>query len=165
MNTLVTGLRKRRWAAQAMVEFTLVVYLLIFLLIAVIEFAHLLFVYTATASAAAEATRYAVATGDTASGVPRYQDCAGIEDAALRIASLAGLTRDDITITYDHGPGTAVFAQCPTPPPTIEGGDRVVVEVRVAYKPLVPLFPDVPMTIRHQATRTLVGQVQVPPQP
>ncbi len=153
----------RRMRGQALVEFTLVVYLLIFLLIAVIEFAHLLFMYTATTSAAAEAARYAVATGQSANGVPYYQDCQGIEDAALRIAALAGLQRDNIRITYDHGPGTAVFAECPNPPTQISGGDRVIVEVRVYYEPWVPLFPDLPLGIRGQSSRTLVGQIQVSP--
>lgn len=156
-------MQRRGQRAQSMVEFALVFTLFLALLLGVIEFGHLLFVYTATTSAAAEAARYAAATGTNPAGVPYYQDCQGIQRAALRLGTLAGLTPDDITIEYDNGPGTAVYARCPTPPAQVRGGDRVIVRVQATYRPWVPLFPQIAMPIQAQVSRTILGQVNVIP--
>ena len=159
------GRRERRGRrAQAMVEFTLVFMLFMLLLIGIIEFVHLLYVYTATATAAAEAARYAATTGQNPTlGIPRYRDCDGIKQAALRVGALAGLRPEDIQITYDHGPGTGTFAQCPNPPQVLFGGERVVVQVTITYRPWVPLFPQVQLPLRAEVGRTLLGEVQIAP--
>ncbi len=149
--------------AQSMVEFALVFTLFLVLLLGVIEFGHLLFVYTATTSAAAEAARYAAATGTNERGVPYYQDCAGIQQAALRLGAMAGLRPEDVVVEYDNGPGTAVYARCPTPPTRVDGGDRVIVRVRATYRPWVPLFPQWALPIEAQVSRTILGQVNVVP--
>ncbi len=156
-------LGKRRPRAQAMVEFTLVFLLFFTLIIGVLEFAHLLYVYTATASAAAEAARYAATTGANPDGTPRYQDCDGIRQAALRVGGLAGLQPSDIEIRYDHGPGSTAYAQCPNPPTAISGGDRVVVKVTIVYRPWVPIFPQVNLPFTAEVARTLLGKVPVVP--
>ncbi len=146
-----------------MVEFTLVVILFLTVILGVVEFAHLLLVYTATASAAAEAARYGAATGETETGIYYYQDCDGIRQAALRVGAVAGLKPEDIVVEYDHGPGTTPFAQCDRPPGLIKSGDRLVVTVTIRYRPWVPLFPNVSMPFRARVTRTILGEVQVSP--
>lgn len=152
----------KKLRAQAMVEFTLVFTLFLMLILGVIEFAHVLFVYTATANAASEAARYGATTGPNGTGVLNYKDCHGIRRAALRVGALAGLKPDDIAVEYDHGPGTGAFASCPNPPAAVRGGDRIVVTVTVTYRPLVPLFPQITMPVEATVARTLLGQVYVP---
>lgn len=149
--------------AQSLVEFALVIGLFLGLVMGVVEFAHLLYVYTATANAAAEAARYGATTGTTPDGVPRYRDCEGIQRAALRIGAMAGLRPENIEIFFDRGPGTTPYAACPTPPTTVRGGDRVVVRVTIVYRPLVPLFPRTTLPFTAEVGRTLLGQVRVAP--
>ncbi len=146
-----------------MVEFTLVVILFLTVILGVVEFAHLLLVYTATASAAAEAARYGAATGETEAGVYYYQDCDGIRQAALRVGAVAGLKPEDVVVEYDHGPDTTPFAQCDNPPGLINSGDRLVVTVTIQYRPWVPLFPNVTIPFQARVTRTILGEVQVSP--
>ncbi len=148
---------------QSLVEFALIAGLFIGLLMGVVEFAHLLYVYTATASAAAEAARYGATTGTTPDGIPRYQDCEGIRRAALRIGAMAGLRPEDVQVFFDRGPGTTPYAACPNPPATVRGGDRVVVRVTIVYRPLVPLFPKTTLPFTAEVSRTLLGQVRVSP--
>lgn len=149
---------------QAAIEFALVFALAMLVLLGVVEFGHLLFTYTATMSAAAEAARYAAATGeDPHRNEPRFRDCEGIKQAALRIGAMAGLRPENIQITYDHGPGTGVFAECPAPPNQVTGNERVVVTVTLVYKPWVPLFPQITLPIKATVARTLLGEVPVAP--
>ncbi len=158
------GRRGRRARGQVLVEFALVFLVVMMFLLGVVEFGHLLFVYTATTSAAAEAARYAATTGtEPGSTVPRYQDCDAIRRAALRIGAMAGLRPEDVEIVYDWGPGTTPFAQCPNPPTAISGGERVVVTVTIYYRPWVPLFPQVTLPMQATVARTLLGEVEVAP--
>ncbi len=146
-------------AGQALVEFALVFLLLFTILLGIIEFGHLVTVYTAVITASREAARYGAAIGPAESNpaVPRYQDCQGITDAALRVGWLANMTAADVTIAYDHGPGTATFATCP--PDNVALGDRIVVTTVGHYQPWVPLFPAVNLTFHSSAARTIFRNV------
>ncbi len=150
-----------RLRGQALVEFTLVFLLFFLLILGVIEFGHALYVYTATAHAATEAARFGATTGSEPAQEPNYRNCDGIRQAALRVGALAGIQPADITIAYDHGPGTDIFASCPAPPNAIRGGDRIVVTVKATYKPLVPLLPQVEIPLEATVARTLLGTVYV----
>lgn len=150
----------KKWrAGQALVEFALVFLLLFAVIVGAIEFGHLITVYAATITASKEAARYgdAVGPGVNDTDVPRYQDCEGIVDAALRIGRLANMTAEDVSITYDHGPGTSVFATCPAS--SVALGDRIIVSVTGHYQPLLPLFPAVNLTFHASAARTILRDI------
>ncbi len=76
---------------QGLLEFALILTVLILLLIAVMEFGYFFFVYSTVNTAAREAVRYGSAVGESANGVPFYQDCAGIREVATRIGRYANI--------------------------------------------------------------------------
>ncbi len=159
--------RRRGLLGQALVEFALVVALFMFLLVAVFEFGYLALAYTLVAAGVREAGRYGAASGLSENGVPRYADCEGIRAAALRLGALGGMTADDVTIEYDHGPGTAVFATCP--PPALTLGDRIRVRATVEVRPWVLDLGT--LTFQSQIERTVLEAIpldaagQSPPVP
>lgn len=144
---------------QTMVEFALVFVLLFTVLLGLIEIGHLVTVYAATIMASREAARYGAAVGPSEANpsLLRYEDCDGIVQSALRLGWLAGMQPADVTIQYDHGPGTSPFSSCP--PPDVELGDRIVVTVQGHYRPWVPLFPQVNLTFRSTTARTIYRNV------
>lgn len=129
-----------------MVEYALVAPLLFLLLFGVIEFGRAIATYTAVSTAAREGARYSTAIGESpyTSGVARYVDCDGIEQAAAAKATMLDWDRSQIAIRYDSGPGTPVKATCGTTTPPSEGtvlsGDRVVVEVTTEFTSPIPLI-------------------------
>jgi Flp pilus assembly protein TadG len=165
----------RKENAQGMVEFALVLPMLLILIFGVIEIGRLLFIYSAVSTASREAARYGSAAGDNGSGIPRYEDCAGIRAAAERIGTLASVQDSNITITYDHGPGSgSPFATCEdfasSSPPSINPGDqvedRVVVRVNITYTPIVPLVNLASFPITSVSSRTILSDVRLDePQP
>ena len=146
-----------------MVEFALVSVLLLTLLLGIIEFSHLVFVYVATVNASREGARYGSSVGPGQDGAtPRFMDCDGIRQAALRIGAFAGMGPDEITITYDHGPGTGTFATCPPANANaVQLGDRVVVTARAVYRPWVPLFPRVTLPLQSTSARSILRNINV----
>lgn len=159
--------QKRDFKGQGMVEFALVLPILLLLVWGLIEFGRLLFIYVATNSASREAARHATAVGGVPSaGFLRYQDCAGMREAARRLGNLAGIQDNDIVITYDSGPGTARIDadECQTGnvgPFNVDLGDRVVVQVTTNYQPIVPIVNIPPFPIVSRSARTIVGIVPV----
>jgi len=178
-----TSHRHQRENAQTMVEFALVFPLVLLIVYGIIEFGRLLFIYSSTTSAAREGSRYGAAAGDAFENSPQlqphYADCDGIRNAALRSGRFAGLTTDNVTIGYDHGPGSA-FPEAGECPPYDQDGmdlinsgdpyfyDRIVVEVVTRYEPIVKL-PGIPgFDIRSQNARTILSNIKImgtPPTP
>lgn len=162
-------------SAQGMVEFALVLPMLLILIFGVIEIGRLLFIYSAVSTASREAARYGSAAGNNGSGIPRYEDCAGIRAAAERVGTLASVQDSDITITYDHGPDSGgPFATCAdfssSSPPSINPGDqvedRVVVQVSITYTPILPLVNWASFPITSVSSRTILSDVRLDePQP
>ncbi len=151
-----------------MVEFALALPLLMLLLIGIIEVSRAVFIYSAVISASREAVRYGSASGYNSNGYPTYQDCAGIRDAAKKVGFLATIEDANIAISYDHGPGTAVFDTCnsSTVDTTvkIKTGDRILVTVIGTYQPIVPLL--IPLTnkqISSTSARTMTGIITIHP--
>ncbi|RPJ42904.1 MAG: hypothetical protein EHM21_12225, partial [Chloroflexi bacterium] len=105
---------KNLQTAQGMVEFALVLPLLLLLILGIFAFGHLFFVYSSVVSASREAARWGAAVGEAPSSFPRYQDCASIRAAAVRVGSFAGVNATDldladpvdagVSIDFDHGP-------------------------------------------------------------
>src|SRR5512145_72814 len=119
-------LAPKKNAAQAIVEFAIVLPLLLLLLYGLLEAGRLLFIYSSVVNASRQAARYGSVTGQGSdfstaggpsnTGVFRYQDCAGIKWSAQRTDFLDAFDDDDITIEYDEGAGVA-----PAFDPTCDG--------------------------------------------
>jgi hypothetical protein len=133
--------------AQAMVEFALVLPMLLLLLYGLLEAGRLLFIYSTVVTASRQAVRYGSATGLGTGSVPRYQDCAGIRAAAQRADFLNAFDDEDILIQYDTGPGATPVTFCAgSPPPASDpsfipsanNNNRLVVEIKGDYLPIVP---------------------------
>jgi hypothetical protein len=134
--------------AQAMVEFALVLPILLLLLYGLLEAGRLLFIYSTIVTASRQAVRYGSATGQgiVSTTVPRYQDCAGIRDAANKVDFLNAFdhTSTDVVIQWDTGPGTTANNICAagaafdtTFAPTTNS-TRLLVNIDGDYLPIVP---------------------------
>ena len=156
--------RLYRSNAQAMVEFAIVAPILFALLFGVFEFGRMVFVYSAVTNASREAVRYASAVGlDDSGSYKKYYYCSGIQEMARRSAYFTPLTT---TISYDHGPGTGPFNTCDGTVDSgvvISSGDRVVVEVKANYSPMVNLIPLSSRDITSSSARTIVGLIKLDP--
>lgn len=158
-------MRTRGEQGASLVEMAIVLPLLVLLLFGTVEFGRFIMVHHAATTASREASRFGIASGLTANGVPHYADCDEIRSAAKRLAFGAGLTDDEISVGYDHGPGTSIYASCPVSttidPAIVVTGDRIVVTVTTTFETDVPIvvnFIDtVPITVMDR--RTIVKEV------
>jgi hypothetical protein len=155
---------------QGMVEFALVLPILLVLVFGIIEAGRLLFLYSAVLSSSREAARYGSAAGDLSGSLRYYADCNGIRAAAMRIGRFAGISATDVSISYDHGPGSSSpFAICPlTADQPVNLADRVIVQVVSTWRPLLPLVNFRPMPISAVTRRTIIKDVAIegtPPSP
>jgi Flp pilus assembly protein TadG len=139
--------RRSSQHGQAIVEFALAIPLMLVMAFGVIEFARLMFSYSMVVSAAREAARY----GSTAEN---YQDCAGIQAAATRIGSLAGVQAGDVQISYDDGFGGNVRS---CPPGVLPLGSRINVAIQgVQYTPFIPMVNLSTVSLQTEARRTIL---------
>lgn len=158
--------------AQAFIEFALVAPVLFLLLFGVFEAGRMIYVYSAVTNSSREAVRFGAAVGYDDYGEIKYKHCgiststngpkAGIRGMARRSAYFVDLQDADITITYDHGPGTAVFHTCTgevDPGYFIQPGDRILVTVSAQYTPYTGLVPWGPRTFVSSSARTVLGFV------
>jgi Flp pilus assembly protein TadG len=161
--------RKSLKTAQGMIEFALTLPFLLLLIFGIIEAGRLLFIYSMVQSASREAARYGSASNDFGAAIGYYEDCAGIRAAGTRLGRLAGITNGNITITYDHGPGSGVFASCPpAASQPVKLGDRIAVQVVGNYRPLVPMVGFNTFPIVSVSRRTIIKDVSIegtPPAP
>jgi hypothetical protein len=137
----INRMRNERSNGQGIVEFALALPAMLLLIMGIIEFGRLAISYIAISSASREAARYGAAVGDFDSSIlPPYEDCPGIINAAKRIVG-GFLQVDDanISIQYDKGPGTAIYATCPPGAETAQLGDRIVVKITATYEPIMPI--------------------------
>lgn len=148
----------RKNKAQAMVEFALVLPMLLLLLYGILEAGRLLFIYSTVVTASRQAVRYGSATGQglVSTTVPRYQDCAGIREAAQRVDYLNAFDDADIHIYHDDGPNPGGSTDPNDPPPGLNiteycinplatdtwapttNSSRLVVRIKGDYFPIVP---------------------------
>lgn len=156
--------------AQGMVEFAMVLPLLLLLIYGIIESGRLLFLYTSAMTSSREAARYGSAAGDVSGTMTYYADCTGMREAAKRIGRFAGVQDANISINYDHGPGsTSPFATCPlAATDEVVLGDRVIVQVNTLYQPILPMVRFVSFPVTSVTRRTIVKDVDIegtPPSP
>ncbi|MBE0695320.1 MAG: pilus assembly protein, partial [Anaerolineaceae bacterium] len=154
--------------AQGMVEFALVLPILLLLILGIIGFGHLFFVYSSTVSASREAGRFGAAVGVTQNNIPHFQDCNAIRQAAVNVGRFAGVTNTaaSVNISYDKGPGTTAtdpLTSCPVngTGPDVELGDRIIIQVNIQYRSIVPIvnIPNFPLTATTR--RTIVRSLQI----
>jgi hypothetical protein len=146
-----------------MVEFALVLPVLLMLFFGIIEISRLMYIYSIVTTASREGVRYASAIGDNGSGTERYRDCTGIEQAAMHLGGLAGITAGDITIEYDNGPGSSVYDTCSTLSTDVALGDRVIVTVNGQYTPIgiIPYFNMPSFNIPSVSRRMVVDEISL----
>lgn len=144
-----------------MVEFALALPVLLTLIYGILETGRLLFIYSSTVTAARQAVRYGSATGIGPNGMPYYQDCVGIENAAQNVGFINDF--QDILIKYDAGPdGVPIESKdrdCPAS--SVQNGDRIVVSVSAQWQPIVPIVPLEPFIIRSESARTILYSVSI----
>lgn len=161
---------KNESGGQGIVEFALVLPILLLLIFGIIEAGRLLWLYSAVLSSSREAARYGSASGEMSGAMRYYADCDGIRAAAMRIGRFAGVSATDVSISYDHGPGSgSPFAICPLPSDQqINLADRVIVQVVSNWSPLLPLANFGPVPISAITRRTIIKDVEIqgtPPSP
>lgn len=130
----------------ALTEFAIIMPMLLALIFGIIEFGHFVAYSNAVETAAREGARYGSAVGIGPNGEPQYIDCIGIRDAAQANINLVTIAYDDVSVTYDEGPGTGSESyNCNSGPfPAISdvaNGGRVIVSITVPYDPLLDNLP------------------------
>lgn len=158
-----TAYQRKREKGQSFAEFALVFPIFLLVITAIIAFGHFFFVYILTVSSAREAVRYGSVMGVNENGVPRFRDCDGIFDAAKRVGLFAGIENGNITVGYDDGPETSSLGSCSPGNygPNVDLGDRIVVDVNILYRPIVPFLqmPEIPISAH--STRTILRNVTI----
>lgn len=164
----IRQLISKKSRGQGMVEFAIALPVVLLIVFGIIEVGFLLFSYSSVNSAAREAARYGIAIGDVGAA-QRYYDCDGIVDAGLTIGRFAGMTASDISIGYDNGPETTVFATCAgltsDQITDISFGDRIVVTVNHQYQPLIAYMGlnIAPFTMTSTSARTIFKDAEIIP--
>lgn len=150
---------KRGSRGQGMVEFAIVFPLLLLLLFGIIEFSRIVFAYSAAVSASREAARYGAAVLDTGGGIPQYEDCDGIREAAKRIGRYAGISDADITIQYSNESG--IYSSVCPPSQEVTAADIISISINISVTPFAPIgkFPAIP--ISSNTSRTILKNVQL----
>ena len=128
------GVRRLRMAeGSALVEFSLIAFMFIIVLLGVVEMGRMLLVYTTMANAARAGARYAIVhggerTGTGVNGPSGPGNTAQVQTVVQNFASAGLLNTSNLTInvTYPNGLNTA--------------GSAVSVTVTYPYDPLVIFF-------------------------
>lgn len=146
-----------------MVEFALIFPVFLLLVTAIIAFGHFFFVYILTVSSAREAVRYGSVMGVNENGVPHFRDCDGIYAAAKRVGLFAGVDDPHISVSYDDGPQTSAVGNCLPGHygPNVELGNRILVDINIVYRPIVPFLPMPDIPISAHSTRTILRNVTI----
>lgn len=158
---------------QAMLELALTLPIFLTLLLGVFEVARLFFYNVSVNNATREAARYAASSGQCFitegctgnNGDLLYRDCTGIINKAISSSPGIGLTADEITISYDHGPNDlgvigTIADTCSSTTPTLVTGDRVVITINKEFNFIVPIPGLNDFTIENVSYRTILLQVE-----
>ena len=171
----IKKINPKREKAQAILEFAIVLPVLLLVVYGLIETGRLLFVFSSVNNATRQAARYGSTSGVGPNGVPRYQDCDGIRNAAENSDFLNAFDANastDFIIEYDNGPGTTPYATCSgsTSGVTPSTGDRITVRVNADFDAIVPnIVPFISRTvaggnpITAESSRTLLLTISIKP--
>ena len=142
MRTLLRRLRREEGAS--LVEAAIALPIVFVLLFGIVDGARYVAARNTVNSASHEGARYGASVGLGPSGNYHFVECDAIRSAALSATSSLPITASDITVQYDDGPGTAVFATCPIggspAADTVREGDRVIVTVKGTFTPISPVI-------------------------
>jgi Flp pilus assembly protein TadG len=173
---LTEGKGIKRERGQGMSEFALSFPIFLMLILGVIEAGWMMFFFADVSMAAREAARYGATLGDsgqTVAGkaVPHYGYCYRIRDAAIRIASLAGVTdretNSQIKIYYDSGPGKSTplteYCKAGNTDTTVKLnlGDRLIVKIEAKYQPLANVFGFPGTTFKTESAYTIMTDIKI----
>lgn len=147
--------------AQNVVEFALTIPVFLALVVGIFEMGRAAWIFASVYTASREATRFAISSGDEGSGTPHYIDCATIVSIAESYGAAGEVDGDDITISYDNGPGTSSLGNCPLNAEDLVSGDRIVVEVTGHFTPatFLPIFELPTFDFVSTTRRTLVKEL------
>ena len=150
-------------AAQAIVEFAIVLPILMMILVGILEVGRMIFIYAAVNNASREAARYGSAWGLRDDGATeKFNDCTGIKEMAKRSAFFVDL---DITIAHDKGPGTTPAVYCSgsidSDDISVSSKDRITITVSAPYKPMVNLIPIPERDFESTSSRTVLGIINL----
>jgi Flp pilus assembly protein TadG len=150
-----------RWGSrgQGIVEFAIVFPLLLLFLFGIFEFGRIMFAYAAAISASKEAARYGAAIFDTGGGIPQYEDCAGIRDAAKRIGQYAGI--DDASITIQYSNASGIYSTSCPPSQEVAAADTISVTVNTSITPVTPIGNLSAIPISSSSSRTILKNVKL----
>lgn len=147
-----------------MVEFALILPMLLILILGIVEFGRLMVTISSVSTGSRDAARYGASVGETAAGVPRYQDCLGIRGAAQRVSLFTAPT---IVITYDQdGPGGASSVEYCQVGKTVDSiqvslGAQIRVSVTANYAPMLPVVNLPTMPVNSETARTVLRDLYV----
>jgi Flp pilus assembly protein TadG len=128
---------KARWEREdgsTLVEFALIGFSFVILLLSVVEMGRMLLVYTTIANAARAGSRYAIVHGAerTGSGIDGPSGptcpCAQVNKVVNSFASAGLVTASNLIVTVEYPDGTNT------------AGSRVTVKVEYTYDPLIGFF-------------------------
>ena len=163
-NTKRAGARVHEPEGQGMVEFALVMPVFLLLVLGIVEFGRLMTAYSSVSTASRDAARYAASVGDTPTGIPHYQDCLGIREAAEKVSVFVD---PFIVISYDtDGPGGAAPVEyCQlgktVDPVEVPLGAQISVTVTDVYEPLIPIVQLPTIPIASETARTVLRDVYI----
>jgi Flp pilus assembly protein TadG len=163
-NTQCLPYRHKR--GQSMMEFALVIPFLFIMIVGVIEAGWMMFFFSSVSMSAREAARYGAVLGVTQAGgtTLHFQDCVGIRAAARRVGAFARLTGDDqIEVYFDSGPGTnrTRYCQPNNAISSVNGGQRIMVEVLGYYQPLINLINIPNFGFKATSSYTIMSDIQI----
>ena len=149
-------------SGATLVESAIVLGLFIIVMMGVVDFGRVVSSNSALNTASREAARYGSSSGNSINGVPRYVDCDEIRAAATDFDLVVDIEAADITVSYDHGPGSAIFQTCPVggpnpPAGSISNGDRIIVQINKPFgfvSPAIRAFFD-PYSLESVDRRTI----------
>jgi len=160
--------RKRSgYRAQAMVEFAIALPVLLLLLFGIMEVGRLMLTYAMVVNASRDAVRYASAVGRGDDGLFKYNNCAGIKQAAIRSTyNFVKILPSNISISYvdENGADAGVCDASSGEDPQIEVDSeyRVTVTVTTTYTRIVTLIPIPTRAVTATSTRTILGIFDLP---
>jgi len=163
-NTKRAGARVHEPQGQGLVEFALVMPVFLLLVLGIVEFGRLMTAYSSVSTASRDAARYAASVGDTPTGIPHYQDCLGIREAAEKVSVFVD---PFIVISYDtDGPGGAAPVEyCQlgktVDPVEVPLGAQISVTVTDVYEPLIPIVQLPTIPIASETARTVLRDVYI----
>ncbi|MEE8355788.1 MAG: Calx-beta domain-containing protein [Anaerolineales bacterium] len=152
-------MKRRDSKGQGMVEFAIVFPLLLMLLFGIFEFSRVMFAYSVAVSSSREAARYGAAIQDIGGGIPQYEDCTGIRDAAKRIGRYAGISDAGITIQYSNDSG--IYSTVCPPSQEVNSGDTISVTIDTSIAPVTFFGNLSPIPINSSSSRTILKNVEL----